>query len=1015
MTLPELSIKRHVMAYMFGLIFVVLGLLSYKSIGLDKYPDVDFPIIVVTTTMKGANPEVIDSSVTNIIEEKVNSISGIDFIKSTSSTGVSTVMINFLLEKDVEVAFNEVKSKIDQAVRELPRDADAPVIAKVDATSAPIMWLTLTGDRTLPQLNNYANTVLKKKLETVSGVGEVKLGGLRARNIRVELNASKMAGFKVGVNDIKAAFANEHKMYPGGFLVSQKSEYLLKLDTEYHSADSLAQMIVYNKNSSPVRLKDIALVKDDLEDNRKSARLNGEPTVGLGIVKVKGGNTVHIVENVKDKVETEITPLLPSGVKLTIASNDAIFIHQLVASLKEHLILGTFLTAFIVWFFLKNIRSTVIISIAIPVSLLGAIAIMYLFGYTFNKLTLLALLLLIGVVVDDAIVVLENIYRHIEEGKDRLTAAFDGSAQVFFAVLAATLSLVAIFGPVMFMGGMVGRFFKSFAVVVTFGVLVSFFVSLTITPMLCSKYLAKEESHSRVHGFIDRFFTGLDSFYRNALALSLRHRWKVVALTVIFFFLSFVPFAHIGKGFVPYEDQGKFLVFAKCPQGSNIAYMQGKLDQIEKTLREYKEISTVYSTIGSEGNQLVSESYTVVNLIDKDKRDKGQLQIIKELQAKLNGVAGVEVFVSDYPMFGGGRGEKLQFSLKGPNLALVAKYSQELQKALRADATLGKMDIDMNLNLPQLRIDPDRTKITNLGLTSADVIDAVNIMTGGVPIAKYNDEPGDGERYDIRLKASESDFHTLDDLRKIYLRAPSGELVRLDELVKVEEKLGAATVNRLSLQYATNFFSDPSMPIGDAIAVVNAKAAKILPAGYALEFVGQAKEFKRTAKTMAVTFGMALVLLYIVLASQFNSFIQPLVVMTAQPVAIVGGVFGLYFTGQTLNIFSMIGLVLLIGLVAKNSILLVDLTNQLRSAGKGIDEALSEACPIRMRPVLMTSATIILAMLPAAIGAGAGSETNQPLSIAVLFGMISSTLLTLVVVPAVYSLVEHRVAKGKQK
>jgi hydrophobic/amphiphilic exporter-1 (mainly G- bacteria), HAE1 family len=623
MTLPELSIKRHVMAYMFGVILIVLGLLSYKSIGIDKYPDVDFPIIVVTTTMKGANPEVIDSAVTNIIEEKVNSISGIDFIKSTSSTGISTVMINFLLEKDVEVAFNEVRSKIDQAVRELPREADAPIIAKVDATSAPVLWLTLTGDRTLPQLNNYANTVLKKKLETISGVGEVKLGGLRARNIRVELNASKMAGFKVGVNDIKAAFANEHKMYPGGFLVSQKSEHLLKLDTEYHSPDLLAEMIVYNKNNSPVRLKDIAVVRDDLEDNRKSARLNGEPTVGLGIVKVKGGNTVQIIENVKEKLATEIMPLLPAGVKLTIASNDATFIHQLVASLQEHLLLGTFLTAFIVWFFLKNMRSTVIISIAIPVSLLGAIAIMYLFGYTFNKLTLLALLLLIGVVVDDAIVVLENIYRHIEEGKDRVTAAFDGSSQVFFAVLAATLSLVAIFGPVMFMGGMIGRFFKSFAVVVTFGVLVSFFVSLTLTPMLCSKYLAVEKSNAKAFGWIDRFFAGLDSFYRKALALSLRHRWKVVLLTIVFFFLSFVPFAHIGKGFVPYEDQGKFLIFAKCPQGSNISYMQDKLDQIEKTLKEYPEIGAVYSTIGSEGNQLVSESYTVVNLIDKDKRDKG--------------------------------------------------------------------------------------------------------------------------------------------------------------------------------------------------------------------------------------------------------------------------------------------------------------------------------------------------------------------------------------------------------
>ena len=996
---------------MFGFVFIIIGFLAYKNIGIDKYPDVDFPIIVINTTMKGANPDVIDASITNIIEERVNSISGIDYVKSTSATGTSTVMINFLLEKDVEVAFNEVKAKVDQAVRELPKDADAPIVTKLDSTSSAIMWLALTGDRTLPQLDNYANTILKKKLETIDGVGEVRLGGLRARNIRIELNASKMASYKIAVTDVKNAINNEHRMYPGGFLSAQNSEYLLKLDTEYHSPNELNNLIVVNRGSSPVRLKDIALIKDDLEDNRKSARLNGEWTVGLGIVKVKGGNTVQIINSVKEKLNNEIIPVLPQGMKLTIASDDSTFIEQMVAGLKEHLLLGTLLTAFIVWFFLKSIRSTVIISIAIPISLFGAIGIMYLFGYTFNKLTLLALLLLVGVVVDDAIVVLENIYRHLEEGKDKLKAAFDGSNQVFFAVLAATLSLVAIFGPVMFMGGMIGRFFKSFAVVVTFGVIVSFLVSLTITPMLCSRHLAKTETKGIIYGFIDRFFETIENFYKKLLILALKNRYKVLILTFMSLLASFIPFANIGKGFVPYEDSGKFLIYAKVPLGSNINYMQQKLEQIESHLKTYPEIKSFYSTIGSEGNMLVSESYTVVSLSDKSERKRGQLEIIQLIQKELNTYPGVEAFVSEAPMFGGGRGEKLQFALKGPNLAEVVKYSEVLQKKLREDSSLGKMDIDMNLNLPQLKIIPDRTKITNLGLNSAVVIDSVNTMTGGTVIAKYNDEPGDGERYDIRLKGDEAEFQDKTDLSKIYLKTPSGEMVRLDELVTVKPILGAATVMRQSLEYSANFYSDPIMPIGDAIAKINQEAKNILPLGYNLEFIGQAKEFKRTAVTMGVTFGMAIVLLYVVLASQFNSFIQPFVVMLAQPVAIVGGIFGLYFTGQTLNIFSMIGLVLLIGLVAKNSILLVDLTNHLRATGKSIDEAIKEACPIRMRPVLMTSATIILAMLPAAIGIGAGSETNQPLSIAVIFGMISSTLLTLVVVPSAYSLVEHYLQK----
>lgn len=1014
MTLSELSIKRHVLAYMFGLLFIILGFLGYKKIGIDKYPDVDFPIIVVNTTMKGANPDVVDASITNIIEEKVNSISGIDYIKSTSATGVSTVVINFLLEKDVEVAFNEVKAKVDQALRELPRDADAPIVNKIDSTSSAIMWLALTGDRTLPQLNNYANTVLKKKLETISGVGEVKLGGLRARNIRIELNATKMAGYKIAISDIKNAITNEHRMYPGGFLTAQKSEYMLKLDTEYHSVDELRQLIV-NKGPSHIRLKDIATVKDDLEDDRKSAKLNGEYTVGLGIVKVKGGNSVEIINSVKERLDSEIVPLLPQGIKLQIASDDSTFIKNMVFALKEHLILGTILTAFIVWFFLTSVRSTIIIAIAIPVSLFGAIAVISLFGYTLNKMTLLALLLLIGVVVDDAIVVLENIYRHLEMGKDRLRAAFDGGNQVFFAVLAATLSLVAIFGPVMFMGGMVGRFFKSFAVVVTFGVLVSFFVSLTLTPMLCSRFLTKNESQNRVYKYIDSVFSSLEQSYKKSLVFVLKHRYKVLIATFVSLLVSFIPFANIGKGFVPYEDSGKFLIYAKSPLGSNINYMQEKLTVIESHLKNYPEVQTVYSTIGSEGNLLVSESYTVVTLIDKSERRRGQQEIVASLQKELNTIAGVESFVSEAPMFGGGRGEKLQFSLKGPSLSEVVKYSQELQKKLREDTTLGKMDIDMNLNLPQLKLVPDRAKITASGLSTSEVIDSVNIMTGGAIVAKYNDEPGDGQRYDIRLKGDESDFSDIKDLKKIYLKTPAGELIRLDELIRVEPVLGAATVMRSSLEYSANFYSDPSKPIGDAIAKINVVATDILPKGYNLEFVGQAKEFKRTAATMAITFGMALVLLYIVLASQFNSFIQPLVVMLAQPVAIVGGIFGLYACSQTLNIFSMIGLVLLIGLVAKNSILLVDLTNQLRSEGRGVDEALIEACPIRMRPVLMTSATIILAMLPAAIGMGAGSETNQPLSIAVLFGMLSSTLLTLVVVPSAYSLVENYFEKRSKK
>jgi HAE1 family hydrophobic/amphiphilic exporter-1 len=704
---------------------------------------------------------------------------------------------------------------------------------------------------------------------------------------------------------------------------------------------------------------------------------------------------------------------------LEISTNDSIFINQLVASLKEHLIEGTLLAALIVFIFLRSIRSTLIVATAIPVSLLAAIAVMYFSGFTFNSMTLLALLLLIGVVVDDAIVVLENIYRHREHiDPNPVSAALNGAREVTFSVTAASLSLVCIFAPVIFMDGMVGKFFNSFGIVVTFGVLASLFVSLTLTPMLCSRYLTvSHHDENKVYSFIGKMLGSLDNVYKKLLFTSLKHRGAVLLITVLFvMFSGYFSFKYVEKDFVPESDESSFSITVKTPLGSSLEYTDSRLKMVEAIVASHKdEVNSFFSTIGAGSRGQVNQGNVNVRLKPKEERNKSQQALIKELKKELDTIPGVRAIPTGASVVRGQRSEKLQFNLTGSNLQEIGRISKLLQDSLGSNPNMGKVDLDVQLDLPQLNMKVDRERAATLGLNATDIATAVSLYAGGINVAKYNDENGDGQRYDIRLKADDEDLKTSEDLRKIFLRSGNGQLVRLDAVASFEPELGAAVIGRYDLQYAANFYANPGMPLGDAVELVKATAAKIVPAEYNIKMVGQAEEFGKTFKNIKFVFLLAFILLYMVLASQFNSFIQPLIIMLAQPLAIIGGLIALLISGDTLNMFSMIGLVLLIGLVAKNSILLVDLTNQLRDKGVAIDDALKEACPIRLRPVVMTSLTIILALLPAALGLGAGSETNKPLSVAIIGGMVSSTLLTLVVVPAAYSLVMHSLEKWEAK
>ena len=1032
LSLPALSIKRHVLAYMLSAVLVLFGVISYERLGIDRLPRVDFPVLTVTTILRGANPDIVDASITNVIESQLNTVSGIEHIQSASSPGVSVISLTFELEKDINVAFDEVQTKVNQVLRQLPADIEPPIVSKVETNAQPVMWLSLRGDRTLQQLNQYARNVVKKRLETINGIGEVRLGGKRDRNIRVNIKPERMAALHVTTQDIINAFRDEHVQVPGGFLVSDKTESLLKFDFESHTLNELRHMIVVQRENAPVRLQDVASIEDGLEDFRQLAHFNGETSIGLGIVKIANTNTVEIIAEVKRRLEKEIIPQLPAGMKITVSSDDSIFIMEMVKTLKEHLLLGTLLAALVVWLFLRSIRSTLIIAVAIPVSLMGAVAAIYFAGYTFNSMTLLAMLLLVGVVVDDAIVVLENIFRHREEGDtDPVNAAITGSSQVQFAVLASSLTLVSIFAPVVFMGGIIGRFFEAFSVVVTVGVLVSLLVSLTLTPMLCSRHLKTSRRTGMVSRSLDGMFKKLDNAYRRLLDLALRFRWSVVFITLVIVISSTWFFINVGKSFVPEEDEGRFMVFIKTPLGSNIEYTNSRLEKIEAVLGSHKEIATYFTAVGLGQAGQVNQGLAFVRLVPRDQRAIKQSELVATVRKELMQIPGVRAFATSVPPIGGMRGEPLQFVVTGPSLPEVGRLSTAMQEKLSAQPGLGRLDVDLQLDLPQIDMTLDKVRVAELGLNSRDIAQAVNVMSGGLDVARYNDEPGDGERYDIRLKAADGEFKQISDFSKIYLRGREGQMVRLDAVAKFQKILGPAIISRYDMQYAANFAASPSVPLGDAVKSVQQAAAEILPAGYTIKFTGQAEQFNKTIEYAIFAFVLALLLVYMVLASQFNSFIQPLMIMIAQPLAIIGGIAALWLFGHTLNIYSMIGLILLIGLVAKNSILLIDLTNQLRNghqnagqnasqdpaknAYQDVDAALREACPVRMRPVLMTSLTIILALVPAALGIGAGSDTNGPLAVAVIGGMISSTLLTLLVVPAVYSLVENALVRWQAK
>ena len=1009
MSLPEVSVRRFVFAVMINLVIVLFGLISVNRISIDRSPDIDFSLISVTTVLPGANPDVVDSSVTNIIEGAVNSIPGIDDVRSRSAPGVSNVFIQFLLEKDLDIAFNEVQSKVGQINSQLPDEAETPIISKIETGEIPIIWLALRGNRTLQDLSVYAKNVLKRKLETIDGVGSIVIGGEQERNIRVNLDFNRMSAFGITVQDIVMAFRNEHIKLPGGFLIDNSKEDLLKLDLESHNVEEIEDIIVTYDRNRAIKIKDIAEVKDDVRDLRSMGRFNGDPSIGIGVTKIRGENTVEIIEKVKAKIKSDIEPTLPAGMTLDIGTDDSSYIYELISGLGQNIFVGFIIASLIVLLFLRSYSSMAIVSITIPVSLFGAIFIMYAFGLTLNTMTMLALLLLIGIVVDDAIVVLENAQRNLNEDtpEERIRASITGANEVFLPIVSSTLVLVALFTVVFFMEGIAARFFRSFGVVVSTGVLVSTFVALTLTPTLASKFLKTKKESNRVFDGFNRRFTIIENRYREMIEWSLNEKKKVLSYAGLFVLLSFVGFTQLSGGFFPEEDEGQFTITVKTPVGTGIDYTNDRLSVVENLLEEYEDIESYFTIMGSGiESQAVNIGVVYVRLTPSNVRGYKQYEIIPILRERLNKIPGIKAFPAPMSFASGTRGEAMQFTVSGPDLNILNESINAFLSKLAETPELGDVDSSIELNLPQVNLEIKRELASEMGLSTRLIAEAANIFAGGIDVARFNDAVGDGERYKVRLKGQYD--MSIDDLDKIYLRTPSKELVRLDTVATFKETVGPSEITRLDRMYSAYFYSDPTTSLSNAIQLIEDAAAETLPVGYEVGFFARAKEFKRTSNQMLFAFLTGLILVYMVLASQFNSFRQPLIVMISQPLAVIGGTFGIWIVGSDLNIFSMTGLVLLTGLVAKNSILLIDRTNQERQKGLEIDEALLNACPRRLRPILMTSLTLILAMMMPALGIGSGVELSQPLAIAIVGGMISSTFLTLVIVPIIYSSAEKR-------
>ena len=1014
MKLAELCVKRPVFATMLVLTFVVLGVFSYTQLGIDQFPKVDLPTVTVRTVLSGASPEEVESQITKPIEEAINTISGIDELRSTTLEGVSLVVVQFVLDKNADVGAQEVRDKVATVTGLLPRDTQTPVIERVDFDAAPVLSISVYGNRPLRELTEIADKQIKQRLESVRGIGAVSIVGGRRREIQLWLDAGKLQAYRLTIDQIRSAIRAQDVEIPGGRIDQGPNELVLRTLGRVEKVRDFENLVVATVKGTPVYLRDVAKVEDGFEEPRSLARQDGNAAVSLLVQKQSGTNTVRVADTIKERL-AELRSQLPPDVHADVIRDQSRFIKASVDAINEHLIIGGLLAAIVVLLFMRSLRSTIIAAVAVPISIVATFTAMIGLDMTLNNLTMLGLTLAVGIVIDDAIVVLENIYRYIEEeGYPPMRAAVAATEEIGLAVMATTLSLVVIFLPVVFLGGIPGRFLKSFGLTMAVSILVSMLVSFTLTPMLSSRFLKKSSGHkSKDSGF----YRIIDRSYGRMLEWALAHR----AIMVGFFVLSVVSIYPLGKlvetDFFAQDDQNEFEIVIKTPDGTSLNGTDAVIQNIEKEAWKLRGVKHVLSTINSGGSSGVTDGSVYVALSDLSARKFTQFDVMEDARAMMKDrFPALRVAVQPVQGVSGGgfRAQSVVLNVRGPDLKELEKYSSQILQIMRSTPGLVDQDTTFSIGNPEVHVHIDRAKAADLGVRATDVATALRTMVAGEEVSKFKDSD---EQYSVVLRVSAGDRDRPEKISNLWI--PSNRLgqVQLSNFASLEKNIGPTTIERQARERQVTLVANTenNVGIGDAVNLLGARLGAVqMKPGYTAEFTGRAKTLNELQQSFILAFLFSAIFMYMVLAAQFESYLHPITIMLSLPLSVPFALFSLWAAHSRLDLFSGLGILLLFGIVKKNSILQIDYTNTLRARGMSRQEAIIKANHARLRPILMTTLSIVAGMIPIVLSRGPGSGSRAPIGIVVTGGQLLCLLLTLLFTPVAYSLFDDLVVRYRK-
>ena len=1010
MFLPNVSIRRPVLATVVSLMLVLIGILAFTRLSVREYPNIDAPVVSVRAVYPGASGEIVESQVTRPLEDSLAGIEGIKVMTSISREEVSRISIKFVLDRDPDSAANDVRDRVARVRGSLPDAVLEPVVAKVETDAWPIIWLAFSSsNHSALEITDFADRFVKDRLQSLPGVASVMIGGQRRYAMRIWLDRDRLAAFRMTAQDVEGALLRQNVEVPSGRIESQQREFTVLTETDLKTPEEFNRLIIRKVNGYPVRLSDIGHAEIGADDDRNAVRVNGNPAVGLGVVKQSTANTLAVARAVRAELP-RIRDSLPPGMNISVAFDSAIFIDHSVASVYTAIGEALLLVVLVIFVFLRSARATLIPFVTIPVSLIGAFVFIYVMGFSINVLTLLALVLAIGLVVDDAIVMLENIHRRIEQGLPPVQAALEGSKEIGFAIVVMTLTVAAVFVPVAFMPGSTGRLFSEFGLTVAGAVLVSGLVALTLTPMMCSKLLRREETHGRIYHWSERWQNAMISGYQRWLTRSLDRRGWVIMVSLIAAGASGLLFTGLKSELAPLEDRGILVGILVAPEGSTMAYTDGYARRVEQFYSEVPEIKTYFMVVapGLQRPNPVTSALSFVSLVPWSERDRSTQEIATSLMPKMFSLPGVMAFPISPPSLGQSfRSSPVQFVLQGGSYTELQEMVNQIMAKARSYPGLINMDSNLKLNKPQLSVRLNREKTADVGVEVADVGRTLEILLAGRQVTRYKME---GEQYDVIVQLKESDRANPGDLSSIFVRGKEGQLIQLSNLVTVSETVVPKELNHFNRQRSATISANVASGygLGEVLDFMEQTAKEVLRPGAQTALDGQSLEFRESGAGMVFTFVLALIFIYLVLAAQFESFVDPFVIMLPVPLAVTGALLSLYLVGGTLNVYSQIGMVMLVGLATKNGILIVEFANQLRERGKSVREAVIEAAVLRLRPILMTSATMVLAAIPLALASGAGAESRQQIGWVIVGGLILGTLLTLFIIPTAYTLLSSR-------